>query len=141
MIEEEVDRIKTKAGDVILLAVGGGAFLVPDRLDGVDRVVRVEHGGCANAVGAAIAQVSGEIDQVFQGVSRGEAIARARALADRRAIEAGADIGTLSLVEAEDIPIAYLPGSALRVRVKVVGDIKVEKGSAHDAGDVRHHYA
>ena len=28
-----------------------------------------------------------------------------------------------SLVDAEDIPIAYLPGNAMRVRVKVVGDI------------------
>jgi hypothetical protein len=26
-------------------------------------------------------------------------------------------------MEAEDIPIAYLPGHALRVRVKVVGNI------------------
>jgi hypothetical protein len=27
------------------------------------------------------------------------------------------------MVEAEDIPIAYLPGHALRVRVKVVGNV------------------
>jgi hypothetical protein len=30
---------------------------------------------------------------------------------------------SLALVEAEDTPIAYLPGSAMRVRAKVVGDI------------------
>jgi N-methylhydantoinase A/oxoprolinase/acetone carboxylase beta subunit len=141
MVEEHVDRIKTKAGDVTLLAVGGGAFLVPDRLAGVKRVVRVEHGDCANAVGAAIAQVSGEVDQVFQDLPRAEAIARARAFADQRAIEAGADATTLTLIEAEDIPIAYLPGNALRVRVKVVGDIEARARSTRDARDVRHQYA
>lgn len=126
MIEENVDRMKTDAGDVTLIAVGGGAFLVPETLQGVARVVRVEHGGCANAVGAAIAQVSGEVDQVFQGTTRGEAIAAARVLADQRAIEAGAARETLVMVEAEDTPIAYLPGNAMRVRVKVVGDIQVK---------------
>ena len=124
MIEENVDRMKTDAGDVTLIAVGGGAFLVPEKLQGVARVVRVEHGGCANAVGAAIAQVSGEVDQVFQGKTRVEAIALARALADERAVEAGASRQSLAMVEAEDTPIAYLPGNAMRVRVKVVGDIQ-----------------
>jgi N-methylhydantoinase A/oxoprolinase/acetone carboxylase beta subunit len=124
MVEEHVDRMKTDAQDVTLIAVGGGAFLVPDHLEGVGRVVRLEHGGCANAVGAAIAQVSGEVDQVFQGLSRTDAIAAARGLAEKRAVEAGADAATISLVEAEDIPIAYLPGNAMRVRAKVVGDIR-----------------
>jgi N-methylhydantoinase A/oxoprolinase/acetone carboxylase beta subunit len=123
MIEAHADRIKTRAGDAVLLAVGGGSFLIPDRLQGVSRVVRVEHGSCANAVGAAIAQVSGEVDQVFQGLDRPEAISRGRRLAEQRAVEAGADPNELTLVEAEDIPIAYLPGHALRVRIKVVGNI------------------
>jgi N-methylhydantoinase A/oxoprolinase/acetone carboxylase beta subunit len=123
MIEEHVDRMKTDAGDVVLIAVGGGAFLVPERLPGVREVVRLEHGGCANAVGAAIAQVSGEVDQVFQGLTRDEALSQARAIAERRAIDAGAAAASLSVVEAEDIPIAYLPGNAIRARVKVVGDI------------------
>ena len=130
LIEEHVDRMKTDAGDVVLIAVGGGSFLVPDRLQGVARVVRVEHGGCANAIGAAIAQVSGEVDQIFQGMSREDAIGLARDLADRRAVEAGAAPASLTMVEAEDIPIAYLPGNALRVRVKVVGDIKGEAPEA-----------
>ena len=123
MIEENVDRMKTEAGEVPLIAVGGGAFLVPDRLAGVARVIRVRHGDCANAVGAAIAQVSGEVDQVFRDLSRGEAIAKAAALAADRAVAAGADRATLATVETEDIPIAYLPGNSIRVRVRVVGDV------------------
>ena len=123
MVEEAVDRIKTEAGDVPLVVVGGGAFLVPERLSGVSRTVAVEHQAVANAVGAAIAQVSGEVDQIFQSLPREEAIARARRVAEERAVKAGAAAGTLRTVEVEDLPIAYLPGNSLRVRVRVVGEI------------------
>ena len=124
LIETSLDRMKPDAGDVPLLAAGGGAFLVPDRLAGVSEVVRVAHGDCANAVGSAIAQVSGTIAQVFQGLSRDEAIRAARDEAENRAVEAGAARESLTLVEAEDMPIAYLPGNAMRIRVKVVGDAR-----------------
>jgi N-methylhydantoinase A/oxoprolinase/acetone carboxylase beta subunit len=125
LIEESVDAVKTVAGEVPLIAVGGGSFLVPDRLAGVSRVIRVRHGDCANAVGAAIAQVSGEVDQVFRDLARADAIAKAAALAADRAVAAGADRATLKTVETEDIPIAYLPGNSIRVRVRVVGDVGV----------------
>jgi N-methylhydantoinase A/oxoprolinase/acetone carboxylase beta subunit len=123
MVEESVDRIKTEAGNIVLLAVGGGAFLIPDRLEGVSQVVRVPHGDCANAVGAAIAQVSGEVDQVFRDMTREEAIAAAERVAAERAEAAGADRSTLAVIDTEDIPIAYLPGNARRVRVRCVGDV------------------
>ena len=122
-IEEAVDRVKTEAGDVPLVVVGGGAFLVPSRLAGVSSVIAVEHQAVANAVGAAIAQVSGEVDQIFQSLSRDEAIARARAGAEARAVTAGAARDSLRVVEVEDLPLAYLPGNSLRVRVRVVGEI------------------
>jgi N-methylhydantoinase A/oxoprolinase/acetone carboxylase beta subunit len=108
---------------VPLVAVGGGAFLVPERLPGVSEVIHVPHHDVANAVGAAIAQVSGEVDQIFQNRTREEAIAAARALAEAKAVEAGADPATLSVVEVEDLPLSYLPGNSLRTRVRVVGDI------------------
>ncbi len=123
MIEEGVDRMKTDASAVPLVAVGGGCFLVPPSLPGVSEVVHVPHQAVANAVGAAIAQVSGEVDQIFQDLPRDEAIARARRLAEEKAVAAGADPATLGVVEVEDLPIAYLPGNALRTRVRVVGDI------------------
>ncbi|MBW6398375.1 hydantoinase/oxoprolinase family protein [Roseomonas sp. HJA6] len=123
MLEESVDRMKTEAAAVPLLAVGGGAFLVPDALPGVSEVLRPAHAAVANAVGAAIAQVSGEADQVFQGLTRAEAMAEAERIARDRAVESGADGATLALVDIEDLPIAYLPGGALRVRARVVGEI------------------
>jgi N-methylhydantoinase A/oxoprolinase/acetone carboxylase beta subunit len=123
IIEDAVDRMKTEAGDVTLIAVGGGAFLVPDRLAGISEVVRVPHGDCANAVGAATAQISGETDQVYRDLSRADAIAAAEAQAIARAAEAGADPATITVVEVEDMPLAYLPGNALRVRVRVAGEM------------------
>jgi N-methylhydantoinase A/oxoprolinase/acetone carboxylase beta subunit len=123
-LEDAIDRMKTEAGDVPLIAVGGGAFLVPDQLAGVSEVIRVEHGDCANAVGAAIAQISGETDQVYREMSRDDAIAAAEAQAVARAVAAGADRATLQTVDVEDMPLAYLPGNALRVRVRVAGEMQ-----------------
>jgi N-methylhydantoinase A/oxoprolinase/acetone carboxylase beta subunit len=122
-IAEAVDRTKTDAGDVPVIAVGGGSFLVPPRMPGVSQVVRVAHHPVANAVGAAIAQISGELDQVFQNMTREAALAEARRLAEERAVRSGARRESLKVVEVEDIPLAYLPGNSLRTRVRVVGDI------------------
>src|SRR6516162_6822361 len=122
-VEDSVDRMKTEAGDLPLIAVGGGAFLVPARVAGISEVIHVSHGDRANAVGAAIAQVSGETDQVYRELPRSEAIALAEAQAKERAVAAGADRGSLETVDVEDMPLAYLPGNALRVRVRVAGEM------------------
>jgi N-methylhydantoinase A/oxoprolinase/acetone carboxylase beta subunit len=127
-IEDAVDRIKTEAGDVPLIAVGGGAFLVPDRLAGISQVVRVPHGEHANAIGAAIAQIGGETDQIYRDLDRAEAIAAAEAQARKRAVAAGADPDSLVTVDIEDMPLAYLPGNALRVRVRVGGEMRALRG-------------
>jgi N-methylhydantoinase A/oxoprolinase/acetone carboxylase beta subunit len=121
--EEAIDRMKTEAGDIKLIAVGGGAFLIPDKMAGVSEVIHVEHGDCANAVGAAIAQVSGECDQIFKDMTRVDAIAAAQGIANDRAVAAGAARDSLSTIESEDMPLAYLPGNSVRVRVRVVGDV------------------
>jgi N-methylhydantoinase A/oxoprolinase/acetone carboxylase beta subunit len=123
-LEDAIDRMKTEAGEVPLIAVGGGAFLVPEKLAGVSEVIRVAHGDCANAVGAAIAQISGETDQVYREMRREDAIAAAEAQAVERAVAAGADRASLQTVDVEDMPLAYLPGNALRVRVRVAGEMQ-----------------
>jgi N-methylhydantoinase A/oxoprolinase/acetone carboxylase beta subunit len=122
-IADAVDRMKTDARELPLIAVGGGAFLVPDHIPGISQVIRVPYGDCANAVGAAAAQISGETDQVYRDLARGKAIAVAEAQARERAAAAGADRATLQTVDVEDIPLAYLPGNALRVRVRVAGEM------------------
>ena len=135
-IEDSVDRMKTDARELPLIAVGGAAFLVPERVAAISQVIHVPHGDCANAVGAAIAQISGETDQVYRDLTREEAIAAAEAQARDRAAAAGADRGTLQTVDVEDMPLAYLPGNALRVRVRVAGEmISPWRHGGH--GDIR----
>jgi N-methylhydantoinase A/oxoprolinase/acetone carboxylase beta subunit len=120
-IGEAADRMKPDAAPLPLIAVGGGSFLVPPKVPGFSEVVRVEHYAVANAVGAAISQVSGGIDRIFSGISRDEALRQAEELAKTKAVEAGANGSTLELVEIEDLPLAYLPGNTLRVHARVIG--------------------
>lgn len=121
-LAEAVDRMKTDAKPVPLLAVGGGAMLIPEKMPGISDVVHVEHEAVANAVGAAIAQISGETDRIYRDITREEALGRAKTSAIEKAILAGADKATIKVIESEDLPLSYLPGQALRARVRVVGE-------------------
>jgi N-methylhydantoinase A/oxoprolinase/acetone carboxylase beta subunit len=87
--------------------------------------VKPPHFEAANAVGAAIAQISGEVDRVYslEGLTREQALDDAKSEASAKAVEAGADPGTIAIVDVEDVPLAYLPGNATRIRVKAVGDL------------------
>ena len=89
--------------------------------------VRPQNFDCANAIGAAIAQVSGEVDRIWhlEGRSRDSILAEAREMACEKACRAGADPNTLELIEREEIPLAYLPGNAVRLRVKAAGWLRL----------------
>jgi N-methylhydantoinase A/oxoprolinase/acetone carboxylase beta subunit len=125
-LAELVDSLKTSAGPVPVIVVGGGSVLVPGQLEGASEVIRPPYAAVANAIGAAIAQVSGEVDRIvsLEGQTRESALAAARADACRAAITAGADPATVSVVEVEEVPIAYLPSNAVRIRIKAVGDLR-----------------
>jgi len=49
-----------------VILVGGGSALIPANatFKGVSEILKPEYNGCANALGAAIAQVSGRVDRV-----------------------------------------------------------------------------
>jgi N-methylhydantoinase A/oxoprolinase/acetone carboxylase beta subunit len=125
IVETAADRMKTSAEPVPVIVVGGGSVLVTRDVEGASEMVKPDHFEAANAVGAAIAQISGEIDRVYSldTMSRDEAIADAKQEASDRAIAAGADPASISIVDVEDVPLAYLPGNATRIRVKAVGDL------------------
>jgi len=76
-------------------------------------------------VGAAIASVSGQVDRIFHvgEAGRRAALDEAREEARERAIAAGADPGTVQIVELEEIPLAYLTSPSLRIRAKAVGTL------------------
>ena len=123
MLAEAIDRVKTSRDDRPLIAVGGGSILVPDRLPGVSEIIRPEHFDAANAVGAAIASVSGQVDRIFHlgPGGRQAALDEARDEARERAVAAGADPAAVHIIEIEEIPLAYLTSPAVRIRVKAAG--------------------
>jgi hypothetical protein len=117
-----------KAGQRLpIILVGGGAPLVAHLFQDPDRrVTQPENAGVANALGASIAQVSGEADLTFSldDLPRAEALRRAEEEAGRRAVQAGAQPGTIRTVEVEEAALSYLAADAMRVRVKAVGSLE-----------------
>lgn len=125
MLEAAVERSRISPEPVPVIAVGGGSILMPSKLGELE-VLRPDHFSVANAVGAAIAQISGEIDRIYaldNGLSREECLRQAQEEATRNAVRAGANIDTIEVIEREDVPLAYLPGNATRIHVKVVGEM------------------
>jgi N-methylhydantoinase A/oxoprolinase/acetone carboxylase beta subunit len=123
MLGEAIDRMKTSREARPLIAVGGGSILVPDEIPGVSEIIRPEHFDAANAVGAAIASVSGQVDRIFHiGAGGRQAVLdEAQEDARERAVAAGADRDAVQIIEIEEIPLAYLNSPAVRVRVKAAG--------------------
>ena len=86
----------------------------------------------ANAVGAALGQVSSTVDHIVTldandgGASRDKARTKAEELATKGVIEAGGDADTVNIVEVTEIPVPYVgaTGIASRLKVKAVGDLK-----------------
>jgi N-methylhydantoinase A/oxoprolinase/acetone carboxylase beta subunit len=125
MINVAVDRMKTSANAVPVIAVGGGSILIQRPIEGASEIIKPDHFAVANAIGAAIAQVGGETDRIFSlaEMSRDEALAQAKKEATDRAVLAGANAKTIEIVDVEEVPLAYLPGNATRIMVKAVGDL------------------
>ncbi|HIH96233.1 MAG TPA: hydantoinase/oxoprolinase family protein [Thermoplasmata archaeon] len=127
MIEEAIDKMKTSGELVPVILVGGGSILLPDRLKGASEIIRPLHFEVANAIGAAIAQVSGEVDRIFSmaGRKRGEILNEGKRMAIEEAVNAGADRVSVEVVDVEEIPLAYLPGNAVRIRAKAAGYLRL----------------
>jgi N-methylhydantoinase A/oxoprolinase/acetone carboxylase beta subunit len=129
LAEETLDRMKTTASAARVILVGGGSVLINRELKGVGELTVPRQAAVANAIGAAIAQVSGEVDRIFSydELGRDRALQDAHADAVDGAIAAGALPDTVHIVDVEELPLQYLPGGAVRIRVKAVGDVALER--------------
>ena len=126
LIDDAIDRMKTMPGDIPMILVGGGSVLVSETPRGVSEMMHPDHAGVANAIGAAIGQVSGEVDRIYNiadSEARSEAFADAEAQAKADAISAGAAPDSVEIVNIEAVPLQYLPGGATRVVCRAVGDL------------------
>ncbi|MEU7057542.1 hydantoinase/oxoprolinase family protein [Streptomyces sp. NPDC046197] len=123
LLAEAVDRVRLGADDLPLVVVGGGGHIAPDHFSGVREVIRPPHFEVANALGAAIAPVSGHAERIC--ASRPDqlraAVDEVSADAVGRAIQAGADPTRVRVVDVEEVPLTYLREPAVRIKVRAVG--------------------
>jgi N-methylhydantoinase A/oxoprolinase/acetone carboxylase beta subunit len=124
ILEENLDQMKPNAQDIPLILVGGGADISPSSLHGVSKVIRPEHSGAANAVGAAIGEVAGQVERIFSldEVTKADAIHEARSDAVNQALAAGASSETIEILSLEDLPVAYMDRAVL-VRARAAGQL------------------
>ncbi|BDR91023.1 hydantoinase/oxoprolinase N-terminal domain-containing protein [Vulcanisaeta souniana] len=127
MLEDALDRIKLRPEPETVILVGGGSAMWPKTLRGAREVIRPGHAQYANAIGAATALVGAVVEKAYsyEQVSRDKAIQDASEEARKRAIEAGADPSTIEVAEIEEIAMPYLPGNAVKIRIKAVGKLKL----------------
>lgn len=127
MLERVIDRLKLTPAPLPVILVGGGSVICPDELDGVSEVIVPRFHAVANAVGAAISRVCGTVDAIYETGEKTltQLIEDAKVSAAEKAIAAGADISTVSVVEVDSLPIPYVVGQ-IRIIVKAVGDLSVD---------------
>ncbi|KAM0454186.1 hypothetical protein ACHAPV_008654 [Trichoderma viride] len=126
-LERVIDQMKVSSAPVHVLLVGGGALLVKDGLEGVDKCIHPIHQGAANAVGAAISKVSGEVDtvEILEGRSEKEILDAACARAIDQAIEKGASPDDVRIVEINKMPLQYMSQVTVRIQVRAVGKLAI----------------
>ncbi|NNC76905.1 MAG: hypothetical protein HKN77_03015 [Woeseiaceae bacterium] len=125
MLNRGVEKMKPSSSAMPVILVGGGALLVGEKLGAASEMLRPEHAGVANAIGAAIAQIGGETERIvsYQKTARQDAIRDVTAEARDIAIKAGAEPAAIRVADVEETAMSYMEGNATRLRVKVVGDI------------------
>jgi len=128
MVEDKVARARTSSEKIPVIAVGGGSVMLDNKIDGLN-VIKPPHNDLANAVGAAIAQVSGQVSKVIlidDKIDRESAIKQVTDEATKLAVDRNADPNTINVLAVSDMPLSYLPGNNLLINVTVVGNLKME---------------
>lgn len=123
ILERTVDDMKVSDAPVTLLLVGGGSVVLLDQLEGVQECIMPPHHDSANAVGAAIAKVAGEVDIIEILAERDEktVVEEAKRKAIEAAVTRGADRNDVKIVEIDKLPLQYVTNKATRFVIKAVG--------------------
>ncbi|MCL2913476.1 hydantoinase/oxoprolinase family protein [Shewanella corallii] len=125
-LESAIDQLKISAEPIPVILVGGGAHLISGELKGTSRVIHPTNSDVANAIGAAIAQVGGRVKRLFDYQVEGgreAALEKAKQEAINNAINAGAQPGTVKVIELEEYPMTHVQSHAVDVKVKAVGQL------------------
>ncbi|PNP49023.1 hypothetical protein THARTR1_10234 [Trichoderma harzianum] len=126
-LERVIDQMKVSAAPVTVLLVGGGALLVTEELAGVEKCIQPIYQGAANAIGAAIGKVSGEVDtvEVLEGKDEKAVIEAACKKAIDQAVEKGAAREDVKIVEVNKMPLQYMSKVTIRIQVRAVGRLAI----------------
>lgn len=132
MLDTGIDMMKLSSKPMPVILVGGGSLLVSGDLPSASEVVRPKHAEVANAIGASIAQISGESERMvsYLTTSREAALALVTEAASQNAVNAGANKASIKVVEVEETAIPYMDGASTKVRIKVMGDVAALSNNA-----------
>lgn len=106
-LEHIIDTMKTWPADLPVVLVGGGAIISPTDLKGASKVLRPKWSEVANAIGAAMARVSGVADTIRSTEKKGteEWIKEICKETVEKTVAAGAVRESVSIVEIETLPL------------------------------------
>jgi N-methylhydantoinase A/oxoprolinase/acetone carboxylase beta subunit len=134
-VEDAIDQVKVNAAPLPLIVVGGGSVLLSRALRGTSDVIRPRHAEVANAVGAAIAMVSGRVNRLFDvgRLGREAALAEARQEAIAAAIAAGAEPEQVEVIDLQELPMTHMRMGAVQIRARAVGPLSADAMPARTA--------
>ena len=115
-IQDSVRMMKGSKKHLPVVAVGGGAFF----LKGIADVIP-HHSGVANALGAALAEISYTVDRVVSLEEREKALATVSEEALMQASLRGADKSSLRIIDLQVLPYHYVPNKIGRVIATAAG--------------------
>lgn len=125
MLNRGIEQMMPSVDPLPVILVGGGSILVSDKLDAASQMHCPEHAGVANAIGAAIAQIGGEVERLvsFQESSREAMIQQISEEARQTAIAAGAEAQSVQIADIEETTVSYMAEGSTRLRIRAVGNI------------------
>lgn len=144
ILQQATEEMKVSASPITVLLVGGGSIIYMDGLEGVAECIIPPHHDSANAVGAAIAKVAGEVDiiEILDGRDEAAVLKAAQESAIQAAISRGADSKDVKIVEVEKLPLQYVTNRATRIKAKAVAKLQIPElsrqfiGNSEEASDI-----
>ncbi|KAK5957418.1 hypothetical protein OHC33_001792 [Knufia fluminis] len=125
LLEQAIEKMKVSAAPALVLLVGGGSVIFPDGMS--MQHIEPKHHDSANAVGAAIAKIAGDVDiiEVLAGRDEDAVLEQAKQKAIAAAVAGGANEEDVSIAELTKIPLQYVNNKATRLLIKAVGSLIV----------------
>lgn len=133
MLDQLVDKIKTNADPISVILVGGGSYIVPSNqnLSSCNSLIRPEYSSIANAIGAALTEISVDETRFVNVISTAEKTKNLKEVknnAIKKLIDMGADTASIRILDIIDEAVPYVP-NLYHLCVKVIGKPDYSKSS------------